>query len=162
MDDNFSDSGANRMDVAGPLLGGLEIVMREAGLFAAAGFLLLGLSDLAVDLLWLRLRWQGRSEPALAAADLPPPLKPGPVAVLVPAWDEAAVIGPMLRRTLAAWAEEDFEILVGCYPNDPATIAAVRAIDDPRVRLVVGPHDGPTTKGDCLNVLWRGLLECER
>jgi adsorption protein B len=149
------------MDVAGSLLGGLETVMREAGLFAATGFLLLGLSDLAVDLLWLRLRWHGRSEPPLSAADLPPPLNPGPMAVLIPAWDEAAVIGPMLRRTLAAWADEDCELFVGCYPNDPATIAAVRAVDDPRVRLIVGPHGGPTTKGDCLNVLWRGLLEAE-
>lgn len=149
------------MDVAGPLFGGLETVMREAGLFAAVGFLLLGLSDLAVDLLWLRLSWLGRAEPPLTVGELPAPLRPERVAVLIPAWDEAAVIGPMLRRTLAAWDGEDFELLVGCYPNDPATIAAVRSVADPRVRLVMGGHDGPTTKGDCLNVLWRGLLAAE-
>lgn len=47
-----------------------------------------------------------------------------------------------------------------CYPNDPATIdAAMRvARDDPRVRPVIGPRDGPTTKADCLNTLWRALL----
>jgi adsorption protein B len=162
MDDNVSDSGANRMDVVGALFGVLEIIMREAGLFAAAGFLLLGLSDLAVDLLWIRLRLRERGEPPLAVADLPPPLAAVPLAVLIPAWDEAAVIGAMLRRTLAAWAGEDVRILVGCYRNDPETIAAVAAVDDPRLRLVVGPADGPTTKADCLNSLWRALVEDEQ
>ncbi|MBV9929863.1 MAG: glycosyl transferase family protein [Alphaproteobacteria bacterium] len=150
------------MDVAGALFGALEIIMREAGLFAAAGFFLLGVSDLAVDLLWIRLRLRERGEPPLTVADLPPPLAPAPMAVLVPAWDEAAVIGAMLRDALAAWADEDVRIFVGCYPNDPATVGAVRAVADPRVRLVVGDRDGPTTKADCLNRLWRALAEDER
>jgi adsorption protein B len=150
------------MDVVGPLFGGLEILMREAGLFAAAGFLLLGASDLAVDFLWIRLRLKERGEPPLAVADLPPPLRPGTIAVLIPAWDEAAVIGPMLRRTLAAWEGADVRLFVGCYPNDPETVAAVRAVADPRLRLVVGPDDGPTTKGDCLNTLWRALVAAEK
>ena len=157
-----SDSGANRMTVVGPLFGGLEIIMREAGLFAAAGFLLLGLSDLAVDLLWLRLRRRERGEPPLAVADLPSPERPGPIAVFIPAWDEAAVIGAMLRRTLAAWGGADFQLYVGAYPNDPGTQDAVRAVADPRIRLVVAGHDGPTTKADCLNTLWRALLADER
>jgi adsorption protein B len=150
------------MNVVGTLFGVLEIIMREAGLFAAAGFLLLGLSDLAVDLLWLRLRLRERGEPPLAVADLPPPLSAGPLAVLVPAWDEAEVIGAMLRRALAAWAREDVRILVGCYPNDPETIAAVAAVGDPRVLPVIGEAQGPTTKADCLNTLWRALVEDEQ
>jgi adsorption protein B len=150
------------MTVVGLLFGSLEVIMRETGLAAAAGFLLLGASDLAVDLLWLRLRLRERGEPPLAAEDLPPPLRPGPIAVFIPAWDEAAVIGAMLRRTTAAWAGEDVQLFVGCYPNDPATIAAVRAVEDPRIRLVVGPADGPTTKADCLNTLWRALHEAEK
>jgi adsorption protein B len=149
------------MDVGGPLFGGLEILMREAGLFAAAGFLLLGASDLAVDLVWLGLRLTGRTAPRLLS-ELPAPDGPAPLAVLVPAWDEAEVIGAMLRRAAAAWAEADVAIFVGCYPNDPATIAAVGGVPDPRIRLVVGPRDGPTTKADCLNTLWRALLEAER
>jgi len=150
------------MNVVWLLFGGLEIIMREAGLFAAAGFLLLGLSDLAVDLIWLRLKLVERGEPPLCVADLPPPLKPAPIAVFIPAWDEAAVIGPMLRGALDAWAEEDVLIFVGCYPNDPATIAAVRGVDDPRVHLVVGEAAGPTTKADCLNTLWLALEEEQR
>lgn len=150
------------MDVVGPLFGGLEIIMREAGLFAAAGFLLLGLSDLAVDLLWIRLRVFERGEPPLNVADLPSPERPGRIAVLIPAWDEAAVIAPMLRRTLAVWEGEDFELFVGCYPNDPATAEKVREVGDPRIRLVLCEHPGPTTKADCLNALWRALLDEEK
>src|SRR5947209_14243108 len=122
--------GRIEMTVVGLLFGSLEVIMRETGLAAAAGFLLLGASDLGVDLLWLRLRLRERREPPLAAEDLPPPLRPGPIAVFIPAWDEAAVIGAMLRRTIAAWAGEDVQLYVGCYPNDPATIAAVRAVED--------------------------------
>ncbi|HEY0312810.1 MAG TPA: glycosyl transferase family protein [Allosphingosinicella sp.] len=150
------------MNVVGSLFGVLEVVMREAALFAAAGFLLLGLSDLVVDLLWVRIKLRERGEPPLAVSDLPPPLAPGPIAVLIPAWDEAGVIGPMLRRTLAAWADEDVHLYVGCYPNDPATIAEVAAVADPRVRLVVGDRDGPTTKAHCLNSMWRAMVEAER
>src|SRR5687768_14595374 len=106
------------MDVAGPLFGGVDVIMREAALFAATGFLILGLSDLAVDGLWLagRARRPGGTRPEAAA-----PARPGLLAVFVPAWEEAAVIGGMLRRAVAAWGDGDWRIYVGTYPNDPAT-----------------------------------------
>ncbi|HEY0111946.1 MAG TPA: glycosyl transferase family protein [Allosphingosinicella sp.] len=148
------------MDVVGPLFGGLDFLMREAALFAATGFVILGLSDLAVDLCWLLRRLTGRTA-VTPLHDLPPPRQPGRLAVFVPAWDESAVIAPMLRAAAAAWAEGDWRIYVGVYPNDPATVAAVAAIDDERVRLVVGRGPGPTTKADCLNRLWEALLADE-
>jgi adsorption protein B len=147
------------MDLAGPLFGGAEFVMREAALFAAAGFLILGLSDLAVDLIWLGLRL--RRPPRTAAAASPPARRPGPLAVFVPAWDEAAVIADMLRGALHAWGEGDWRIYVGTYANDPATIAAAQAVASARVRIVTGAEPGPTTKADCLNRLWQALLADE-
>jgi bacteriophage N4 adsorption protein B len=136
----------------------LDVVMREAALFAACGFLLFGLSDLAVDLLWIGLRLARlRPEPA----DLPIAQSPGRLAIFVPAWDEAAVIGDMLAHAQRAFAAADFLLYVGCYPNDPATIAAVRAAAGPRLRLVVGPAPGPTSKADCLNRLWERMIEDE-
>ena len=33
---------------------------------------------------------------------------------------------------------------------------------DSRIRLVVGPRAGPTTKADCLNTLWRALIAEEQ
>ena len=150
------------MDSAGLLFGGLDFIMREAALFAATGFLILGASDLAVDLAWIGSRVRRIGRPLPTIADLPEPSRPGLLAVFVPAWDEAAVIGDMLRRALAAWdGRSGWRIYVGAYPNDPATIAAVRAVEDPRIRLVLCDRAGPTTKADCLNRLWRALLDDE-
>jgi adsorption protein B len=148
------------MDVAGLLFGGVDFIMREAALFAATGFLILGLSDLAVDLIWLGLRLRGRGG-LRTIASVPRPDRPGLLAIFVPAWDEAAVIGEMLRAALSAWGEGEWRIYVGAYANDPATIAAASAVADPRVRLVVGLGPGPTTKADCLNRLWQALLRDE-
>jgi adsorption protein B len=149
------------MDWGGPILALLDAVMREAALFAAAGFLALGLGDVVVDAIWLALAAARLGKPAPTLADLPDPKNDGFLAVFVPAWDEAGVIGPMLRSTIDAYGEDDWRLYVGCYPNDPATIAEARALGDPRVRVVVGPRSGPTTKADCLNGLWAALLEDE-
>jgi adsorption protein B len=145
------------MEAAGFLA---AFVLRETALFAAFGFLVLGASDLAVDLLWLgnalarRRRARDRGRLATAGA-------PGRLAVFIPAWDEAAVIGAMLAHAGRAFAAADHLLYVGCYPNDPATIAAVRAARNGRVRLVVGPAPGPTSKADCLNRLWERMIEDE-
>ena len=149
------------------LYGGIEFAAREATLFAACGFLLLGLSDLAVDLIWIgRTLWRraavySRFERACADT-LPSPSSPGRIAIFVPAWDEAAVIGDMLRHALTTFDHPDYCIYVGCYPNDAQGIAAVREVRDPRVRLVIGGLPGPTTKADCLNRLWERMLADER
>ncbi|MEA3001204.1 MAG: hypothetical protein QOK17_3037 [Sphingomonadales bacterium] len=142
------------MAVAGLLWGGLELLTRETALFAASGFLVLGASDLAIDLIWAMLRFTPRSEAGgVPSADQ----AKRRLALFVPAWDEAAVIGAMLRATLAAYEPTDFRLYLGCYPNDPATRAAATALADPRVRIVIGGREGPTTKADCLNTLWRAL-----
>lgn len=147
----------------GILIDGLALLLRELALFAAVGFLVLGASDLLVDLIWIGLRLKRlilRVPPATLET-LPPPQRPGRLAIFIPAWHEDAVIGRMLARTLSVWDGADVRLFVGCYPNDPATIAAVRAVADPRVRLVVGDRDGPTTKADNLNSLWRALRTAE-
>lgn len=139
------------------LLAMVGFAMREAALFAAVGFLLLGLSDLIVDLIWLFLRLtRGKPTP-----ELPKAARPGRLAVFLPAWDEGAVIGDMLKHSQAAFGAADYWLYVGCYPNDPDTIAAVRAAAGPRVRLVIGPAPGPTSKADCLNRLWERMREDE-
>lgn len=140
------------------LFEGGEFVMREAALFAACGFLLLGLGDVLVDLIWLALRLSGRLRPPPA---FPEAARPGRLAVFIPAWDESAVIASMLAHAQGSFGEADHLIYVGCYPNDPATIAAVRAAGGPRVRLVIGPAPGPTSKADCLNRLWEAMLADE-
>ena len=146
-------------------LSALDFLMHEAALFSALGFLLLGLGDLAVDTIWLALAAAvllKKRAPPIRVEALPPPEQPGRIVVFTPAWDEASVIGTMLDHALATFDHGDYRIYVGCYPNDLATIAAVRSIAEPRVRLVVGSLPGPTIKADCLNRLWEALLADEQ
>lgn len=143
----------------------VDQIARESLLFAAVGFCIGGLDDVAIDLIYLaRIGWRrvtlGR-RPAMTMRDLAAPEVRGRMAIFVAAWDESAVIGSMLRSALARIDHPDYRIYVGTYPNDRATIDAVAAVAaaDDRVRLVIGSEPGPTTKADCLNQLWRALCE---
>ena len=148
--------------MGGLWLGALDSVLHEVVLFAAFGFLIGGADDLATDIVHFARRF--RRYPAVWQSRPTGPYRPGRLAVFVPAWDESAVIGLMLRTALARFDHPDYRIYAGAYPNDPGTIAAIRAVaaEDARVRLVVCPRPGPTTKADCLNALWHALLADQR
>lgn len=139
-----------------PLLAILAVMTRELLWLAAAGILISNLDDLAMDGCWV---WLLALRPRAPLPAAPP--APFRHAILVPAWDESAVIAPMLHRLLATQRHAAFTLFVGVYPNDPTTLAAVGLIDDPRVVPVMVGHAGPTTKADCLNHLWRGMLAHE-
>lgn len=151
------------------LISALSSFSHELMLFAAAGFVIGACDDLIIDLIWIaryfyrKLFVYNRHE-AMTAASLPSRQGEGEIAVFVPAWDEANVIGPMLRNCLQSWGDGRFRLFVGCYPNDPATLASVRQVAalDPRVVPVIAPRDGPTTKGDCLNTVWSATLRLEQ
>jgi adsorption protein B len=149
------------------LITAIDTIAREATLFAAIWFLVGGVDDLLVDLIYfarrtcLKLLFPFRTgfSDTIPVTCVPP----GRIVVFVAAWDEAQVIGRMLGTALARFEHDDYRIYVGTYPNDPATIAAVADVAerDSRVRLVIGGVPGPTTKADCLNALWRALLRDE-
>ncbi|HMO75198.1 MAG TPA: glycosyl transferase family protein [Sphingopyxis sp.] len=146
---------------------GLETLVALAGhelmLFASVGIVLIGLDDLFFDILWFAARRRGAGPAYLGDLTADGRLE-GPLAVFVPAWDEAKVLPAMIRRTLSAWEGEDFRLYLGCYPNDAATLFAVSPLvaADPRLRLVIGDADGPTTKGENLNRLWAAMGADER
>jgi adsorption protein B len=138
----------------------------ELSLFAAVGFLIFSIDDLAVDLIYfIRKGWRAAviysRFPRMSANGLPTPMRPGWLAVLIPAWDEAGVIAPMLRGTLQRFDHPDYTIFVGYYRNDPATRTAIQEVDDPRIVAVAVNADGPTTKADCLNHLYAALQRHE-
>ena len=137
----------------------IDAFAREMLLFAGVGLFLGGIDDLLVDLVYIGHRVRSGGRPRLTLATLPPPLRPGRIAVFVAAWDEMAVIGGMLTTALERYDHDDYRIYVGTYPNDRGTIDAVAAVAelDARIRLVIGPRNGPTTKADCLNALWHAL-----
>lgn len=121
----------------------LDVLAYELLLFAAVGLFVGGLDDLAIDMIWIfRRGWRRltvyRRHAPIFATTFPPPANPGRIAVFIAAWDESPVIGDMLRAALSLFNHDDYRIYVGVYPNDPATIAAVHAVDDARVRMVSG------------------------
>ncbi len=143
----------------GASVDGIDLIVREIALFAAVGLLIGGIDDLLIDGIFIvRRMWRG-GPPRLKLATLPPAAKSDRIVVLVPAWDEATVIAPMLRAALTRYRHDDYAIHVGLYPNDLDTIAAVRSVADRdhRIRPVIGDRFGPTSKADCLNTLWRDL-----
>ncbi|WP_241255095.1 glycosyl transferase family protein [Altererythrobacter sp. BO-6] len=142
----------------------LVLFQHEMLLFAGIFFLLGAIDDFAVDLVWLWLKLTGRARSKrvdgaqLATAELA-----GSAAIFVPTWHEAGVIRDTIAHALGAWPQDNLRLYVGCYRNDAETIAAVMsaAPGDPRLRLVIHDRPGPSTKADCLNRLYRALLEDE-
>ena len=144
----------------------LAEIAAELALFSAVGFLIFAIDDLAVDIIYFaRKSWRATVVysrfPRMFASQMPSPLRPGWMAVLVPAWDEAGVIASMLRSTLERLDHADYKLFVGYYRNDPATRAAIQTIEDPRIVAVTVDVDGPTTKADCLNHLYSALVAYE-
>lgn len=141
----------------------LQLVEHELLLFALFWFIFGCIDEMAIDLTWLWLRLTGRRrtpriDDRIGQAELS-----GRMAVLFPAWHEAAVIGATIGHTLAVWRQRDMRIYVGCYANDRETIAAAVAAagGDERLRLIVVDREGPTTKADCLNRLYAALCDDE-
>ncbi len=133
----------------------VSAVRFELLLFAATGFLVFGLDDLLVDLIWLTTRVPDEELVPTTADSIGQPCQ---ITVFIPAWREAGVIEHMLARCLSAWGDDSYTIRVGFYPNDPETHAAITSLNSPLIIPVELDHAGPTTKADCLNGIWRSLL----
>ena len=135
-----------------------HVATHELLAFAAVGLALSMVDDLVVDGVFLGfVAWRRTSVvPLPATAD-----NPGWMAVIVPAWDESAVIGAMLGELVTRFDYPRYRVFVGLYPNDPAGRAAVAAVADARIEIVLCSRPGPTTKADCLNHLWRAVVAHE-
>ncbi len=131
-------------------------------------FLLSGIDELFIDIvyilrqIYLHLHIRRRFPPLTEAQLLTPPEKP--VAIMIPCWDESAVIRRMLDNTIRTVTYTNYQIFVGTYPNDAKT---QREVDLARevygnVNRVVCPKDGPTNKADCLNWVYAGIKHFEK
>lgn len=142
------------------------LLTRELLLLGALGIALSSLDDLFIDAVYFTRRaWRTLTVysrwPRMRAEDMHSGQPPGLLAVFVPAWDEGAVIGDMLRSFIARTDYPGYRIFVGVYPNDAATRNAAAKIADPRIEIVTAVRPGPTTKADCLNAIWRAMLANE-
>ncbi len=85
------------------------------------------------------------------------------IAIFVPCWKESEVIANMVRHNLAAIRYQNYDFFLGVYPNDPATVDAVKELSASyrNVHVSVCPHPGPTSKADCLNWIYNCMSELE-
>jgi bacteriophage N4 adsorption protein B len=133
----------------------------------AISILISGLDDLVIDIAWLMEWLSSKLRPH------PPLFPPGQrqldsaphqrIAILLPLWQEGDVIARMIEHNLAAIRFSGYHFFAGAYPNDEATQYAVRGLCErfDNVHLVMCPHDGPTSKADCLNWIYRHVCLCE-
>jgi bacteriophage N4 adsorption protein B len=122
-----------------------------------------GLDDLFVDafalIAALRHRRQAPpTRPELVRA------RPSRIAIFVPCWHESAVIAAMIERNRERIQYKAWDFFIGAYPNDAATLEIVGRLQRSwsNVHLAVCPHDGPSSKADCLNWIYQRMLAHER
>jgi len=134
---------------------------------AAVIFIISGLQDLVYDA-WLywwhfvrRTQYGNRERISLARLRA---REQQQIAVMIPAWNEGAIIGNMVENLLERSEYRNYHLFVGTYPNDPETQAAVDALSQryPQVIKVVTAYPGPTNKADCLNHIYRAIQAWER
>ncbi len=114
--------------------------------------------DMAAAYAWLQILWNpDLKTPSDEELNAAPPLR---MAVYVALWKEHRVIQKMLDNNVSKLRYPRFDFFVGTYPNDGPTVAAVREAmkRHPNVHLSVCPHDGPTSKADCLNWIYQTMI----
>ncbi len=130
----------------------------------AFAILVSGLDDLVIDLAWgfswLRGKWKPEARmfpPGPRQLDSAPQRR---IAILLPLWHEHEVIARMLEHNLASIRYSDYHFFAGAYPNDDLTQDAVQSMSDrfSNVHMALCPHDGPTSKADCLNWVYQRLM----
>lgn len=130
----------------------------------ACWVILNGVDDLFIDLAalyaWVLRKFSSRPEdraPEEAELSAVPERR---IAIFVALWREHRVIRKMIETNLANLNYSNFDLFVGTYPNDAPTIAAVQEAMKLHANVHQGscPHDGPTSKADCLNWIYQRML----
>jgi len=139
---------------------------------AAVAVLILisSLDDLFIDVwYWVRESWRALTikrreayRPLTQEDLLQRPQQP--LAIMVPAWMEYDVIAQMVENMINVLDYREYVVFVGTYPNDQQTIDEVERMRRryKRLRRVEVPHDGPTSKADCLNWLILAIFDYEK
>jgi adsorption protein B len=148
-------------------LSSVDSFVAAALLPLALAILISGVDDLFLDIVclaaWIKSFVQ-RCRAHTASKEPPagtlPNLPEKRFAIFVPLWKEYQVIAGMIEHNLAAIHYQNYDFFIGGYPNDEQTLEVVRELEKrfSRVHLAVCPHDGPTSKADCLNWIYQRML----
>ncbi len=142
---------------AGEILGLVDRAAAAVLLPLAVWILVSGLDELFVLAVWLLHRGKAPRAPTEEERSGAAEKR---IAIFVPCWREAGVIGQMVEHNTSAIRYRNYQFFIGAYPNDAETVAAVGELERryERVRLCLCPHDGPTSKADCLNWIYQRML----
>jgi adsorption protein B len=134
----------------------------------AIAMLISGIDDVVVDAIyWIRRLWRSQTVYREHDAMLSNALyarEARPLAIMVPAWQEAGVIERMVKLASSTIDYPAYHLFIGTYPNDPATQleADAASAKHPHVHKVVCAEPGPTTKSDCLNNIVTAIFALEQ
>jgi len=138
----------------------LDLTMRAVAYPVCWTILVNGVDDMFIDLNYL-FRGLFKSDRRKVTVEDLKGVEQKRIAMLVPAWQEAGVIQQMLELNLKQmdYDAARYDIFVGTYQNDPATQEKVDAVARrvKNIHKVVVPHDGPTSKADCLNWVYQSI-----
>jgi bacteriophage N4 adsorption protein B len=139
----------------------LQLAAQVAAVPVAAGILANGLEEMGIDAQYFARGLHRRQRRAISAEELAaaPPRR---IAIMVPAWREADVIKAMLEHNRGSidYDAALYDFFCGTYQNDPDTQSRIDAVAEvhPNVHKVIVPNDGPTSKADCLNWIYQGVV----
>lgn len=130
----------------------------------AVWVLLSGLDDLFVDIVAAMAALRNRGGKTRPSRREILAHEQKPIAILVPLWQESSVIARMVQQNRASILYRNYHFFIGAYPNDEPTLREIRKLEArfDNVHLAICPHDGPTSKADCLNWIFQNLLAFER
>lgn len=86
----------------------------------------------------------------------------GPIAVMIPAWQEYDVLESMVRTNLKRIQYENFHWFIGVYPNDEKTLDIALRMErlyPEKITVVINNLPGPTSKAQCLNRILQVMTE---
>ena len=133
------------------------------GFILALLYILMGLDDFIWDLIALYYK-RKRKDVYLNMQEISAtPYKL--LAVIIGAWREDNVIEDVIHNFLESsiYPKSMYHIFLGVYPNDEATIQAVRRLTEqyPNVHLIINEKNGPTSKAQNINHVIKQITKFE-
>lgn len=133
------------------------------GFILALLYILMGLDDFIWDLIALYYK-RKRKDVYLNMQEISAtPYKL--LAVIIGAWREDNVIEDVIHNLLEStiYPKSMYHIFLGVYPNDEATILAVKRLTKhyPNVHLIINERNGPTSKAQNINHVIKQIAKFE-
>lgn len=124
-------------------------------------YLLSGIDDFIFDaIFWI---WGRRKKNMLKIEDILNK-EEKQIAIIVAAWKEKNVIDKMIINAIKMIDYKNYDIFVGIYPNDEGTKKSILGLEAHyynKVHIIVNDLEGPTNKGQNLNMIFKGIKNYE-